>query len=67
MKGAFTGAEKMTIGFFEKANGGTLFLDEMRYAYRYSSKTIKSFTVRRIIQSWWRILLKQMLDNLRNQ
>ena len=28
-KGAFTGAEKMTIGFFEKANGGTLFLDEI--------------------------------------
>ncbi len=28
-KGAFTGAEKKTIGFFEKANGGTLFLDEI--------------------------------------
>ena len=28
-KGAFTGAEKRTIGFFEKANGGTLFLDEI--------------------------------------
>ena len=24
-KGAFTGAEKRTIGYFEKANGGTLF------------------------------------------
>ena len=28
-KGAFTGAEKRTIGFFEKANSGTLFLDEI--------------------------------------
>ncbi len=28
-KGAFTGAEKKTIGYFEKANGGTLFLDEI--------------------------------------
>ena len=28
-KGAFTGAEKRTIGYFEKANGGTLFLDEI--------------------------------------
>ena len=28
-KGAFTGAEKRTIGFFERANGGTLFLDEI--------------------------------------
>ena len=28
-KGAFTGAEKRTLGFFEKANGGTLFLDEI--------------------------------------
>lgn len=28
-KGAFTGAEKQTIGFFEKASGGTLFLDEI--------------------------------------
>ncbi len=28
-KGAFTGAEKKTFGFFEKANGGTLFLDEI--------------------------------------
>ena len=28
-KGAFTGAEKKNLGFFEKANGGTLFLDEI--------------------------------------
>ena len=28
-KGAFTGAEKDTIGFFEAANGGTIFLDEI--------------------------------------
>ena len=28
-KGAFTGADKQTIGFFEKASGGTLFLDEI--------------------------------------
>jgi two-component system nitrogen regulation response regulator GlnG len=28
-KGAFTGAENKTIGFFEKASGGTLFLDEI--------------------------------------
>ncbi len=28
-KGAFTGAEKRTLGYFEKANGGTLFLDEI--------------------------------------
>ena len=28
-KGAFTGAERRTLGFFEKANGGTLFLDEI--------------------------------------
>ena len=28
-KGSFTGAEKRTLGFFEKANGGTLFLDEI--------------------------------------
>ena len=28
-KGAFTGAEKQTQGFFEKANGGTIFLDEI--------------------------------------
>ena len=28
-KGAFTGAEKKTSGFFEKASGGTLFLDEI--------------------------------------
>ena len=28
-KGAFTGAEKTTIGYFEKAEQGTLFLDEI--------------------------------------
>ena len=28
-KGAFTGAEKRSIGYFEKANSGTLFLDEI--------------------------------------
>ncbi|MDH5694465.1 MAG: sigma-54 dependent transcriptional regulator, partial [Gammaproteobacteria bacterium] len=28
-KGAFTGAEKLTLGKFEAANGGTLFLDEI--------------------------------------
>lgn len=28
-KGAFTGAEKRHLGFFEQANGGTLFLDEI--------------------------------------
>ena len=28
-KGAFTGAEKRTLGFFERANGGTLFFDEI--------------------------------------
>ncbi|MBH43660.1 MAG: nitrogen regulation protein NR(I) [Rickettsiales bacterium] len=28
-KGAFTGAEKTTIGYFEKAEKGTLFLDEI--------------------------------------
>lgn len=28
-KGAFTGADKQTKGFFETANGGTLFLDEI--------------------------------------
>ncbi len=28
-KGAFTGAEKRNLGYFEKANGGTLFLDEI--------------------------------------
>ena len=28
-KGAFTGAEKQTSGFFEKSSGGSLFLDEI--------------------------------------
>ncbi len=28
-KGAFTGAEKRTPGFFERASGGTIFLDEI--------------------------------------
>ena len=28
-KGAFTGAEKRKIGYFEKAEGGTIFLDEI--------------------------------------
>ena len=28
-KGAFTGADKLNIGYFEKAEGGTLFLDEI--------------------------------------
>ncbi len=28
-KGAFTGAERRTKGFFEKASGGTLFMDEI--------------------------------------
>ncbi|MDP2809230.1 MAG: sigma-54 dependent transcriptional regulator [Rhodocyclaceae bacterium] len=28
-KGAFTGAVKATVGYFEEANGGTLFLDEI--------------------------------------
>ena len=28
-KGAFTGAQKQTVGFFEKASGGTLFMDEI--------------------------------------
>ncbi|TDR81972.1 sigma-54 interaction domain-containing protein [Paludibacterium purpuratum] len=28
-KGAFTGANKTHLGFFERANGGTLFLDEI--------------------------------------
>lgn len=28
-KGAFTGADKQTLGLFELANGGTLFLDEI--------------------------------------
>ena len=28
-KGAFTGAEKLKIGYFEKAEGGTIFLDEI--------------------------------------
>ena len=28
-KGAFTGADKLTMGLFELANGGTLFLDEI--------------------------------------
>jgi len=28
-KGAFTGADKQKIGYFEAANGGTLFLDEI--------------------------------------
>ncbi len=28
-KGAFTGAEKRTPGFFEKSSGGTIFLDEI--------------------------------------
>ncbi len=28
-KGAFTGAEKKTLGFFEKSSGGTIFLDEI--------------------------------------
>ena len=28
-KGAFTGAERKTSGFFEKSSGGTLFLDEI--------------------------------------
>jgi len=29
VKGAFTGAEKLHIGYIEEANGGTLFLDEI--------------------------------------
>ena len=28
-KGAFTGAEKLKIGYFERAEGGTIFLDEI--------------------------------------
>ncbi|MBK1686428.1 sigma-54-dependent transcriptional regulator [Rubrivivax gelatinosus] len=28
-KGAFTGADRQHLGFFERANGGTLFLDEI--------------------------------------
>ena len=28
-KGAFTGADRRTLGFFEKSSGGTLFLDEI--------------------------------------
>lgn len=31
-KGAFTGASKITAGFFEEAHGGTLFLDEIAEA-----------------------------------
>lgn len=29
LKGAFTGAERDHVGFFEQANGGTLFMDEI--------------------------------------
>jgi len=28
-KGSFTGADRLHVGFFERANGGTLFLDEV--------------------------------------
>ncbi|MET0794814.1 MAG: sigma 54-interacting transcriptional regulator, partial [Polyangiaceae bacterium] len=28
-RGAFTGADKRKVGFFEAADGGTLFLDEI--------------------------------------
>ena len=44
-KGAFTGAEKRTIGYFEKANGGTLFLDEIGDMPIDIDKAFESFTV----------------------
>ncbi|HQI01679.1 MAG TPA: sigma-54 dependent transcriptional regulator [Deltaproteobacteria bacterium] len=44
-KGAFTGADKTTPGYFEAANGGTIFLDEI-------TETNRSFQVRllRVLQ-----------------
>lgn len=39
-KGAFTGAEKKTDGFFENAKGGTLFLDEIGDISPYMQQTL---------------------------
>ena len=46
-RGAFTGAEKTTLGYFEAANGGTVFLDEI-------GETTPSFQVKllRVIQEY---------------
>ena len=39
-KGAFTGAEKDTIGLFEEANGGTIFLDEIGDISSYMQQSL---------------------------
>ena len=49
-KGAFTGADKRSIGRIEQANGGTLFLDEIGdMAYELQAKILR-FLQERIIQ-----------------
>ena len=40
MKGAYTGAEKTTNGYFQRANGGTIFLDEIGDITPYMQQTL---------------------------
>lgn len=49
-KGAFTGAEKDKLGFFESADGGTLFLDEIgNITLRQQAKLLSVLQNRQII------------------
>jgi DNA-binding NtrC family response regulator len=48
-KGAFTGADKRTIGFFQQANGGTLFLDELgEMDLRLQPKILRALEERKV-------------------
>ncbi len=49
MKGAFTGANKETVGLFEQAQGGTLFLDEIGdMSYTAQAKILKAIEDKKI-------------------